>query len=64
MTLSGLLSFYISLTTMFELFKNCANLVEIDLSKLDASNLKNLDSFYKNRNTSFRKKNYLNFCLL
>ena len=42
------ISFYISLTTMFELFKNCANLVEIDLSKLDASNLKNLDSTFEN----------------
>jgi len=42
------ISFYVALTSMFELFKDCTNLVEIDLSKLDASNLKDLDSAFEN----------------
>ena len=42
------ISFYIALTSMFELFKDCINLVEVDLSKLDATNLKDLDSTFEN----------------
>ena len=42
------ISFFIALTSMFELFKGCKNLIEIDLSKLDASNLKDLDSAFEN----------------
>ena len=42
------ISFYVALTSMFELFKDCTNLIEIDLSKLDASNLKDLDSAFEN----------------
>ena len=33
---------------MLELFKDCINLVEVDLSKLDATNLKDLDSAFEN----------------
>ena len=42
------ISFYIALTSMLELFKDCINLVEVDLSKLDATNLKDLDSAFEN----------------
>ena len=42
------ISFKIALTSMFELFKGCNNLIEIDLSKLDGSNLKDLDSAFEN----------------
>ena len=33
---------------MFELFKNCNNIIEIDLSNLDCSNLNDLDSTFEN----------------
>ena len=42
------ISFNIILTSMFQLFKDCRNLLEIDLSKLDSSNLKDLNSAFEN----------------
>ena len=42
------ITFYIVLVSMFKLFKGCKNLIEIDLSKLDTSNLKDLDSTFEN----------------
>ena len=41
------ISFKIPLTSMSELFKGCTNLIEVDLSKLDASNLEDLDSAFE-----------------
>ena len=42
------ISFNILLTSMFELFKNCNNLLEIDLSNLEGSNIRELNSTFEN----------------
>ena len=42
------ISFNILLTSMFELFKNCNDLLEVDLSTLESSNLKELNSTFEN----------------
>ena len=42
------ISFNIILTSMFELFKNCNNLIEVDLSHLDSSQLVDLNSTFEN----------------
>jgi hypothetical protein len=42
------ITFSITLISMFQLFKDCRNILEIDLSKLDGSNLINLNSAFEN----------------
>ena len=58
------ITFLVQLTYMFELFKNCRNLIEVDLSKLDATKLKNVNSVFENCEnlvfTNFSLKNGIN----
>ena len=42
------ISFNIPLTSVFQLFKDCLNLIEIDFSNLEGSNLENLNSAFEN----------------
>ena len=43
-----IISFNILLTSISELFKNCRNLIEIDLSNLEGLNIKDLNSTFEN----------------
>ena len=43
-----MITFNILLTSISELFKNCKNLIEIDLSGLEGSNIKDLNSTFEN----------------
>ena len=58
------ITFLVQLTSMFELFKNCRNLIEVDLSQLDATKLKNVNSVFENCEnlvfTNFTLKNGTN----
>ena len=58
------IKFFVQLTYMFELFKNCRNLIEVDLSQLDATKLKNVNSVFENCEnlvfTNFSLKNGTN----
>ena len=42
------INFFIQLTSMLELFKDCRNLIEIDLSSFDGSKLENVNSVFEN----------------
>ena len=44
------INFFIQLTSMLELFKDCRNLIEIDLSSFDGSKLENVNSVFENCN--------------
>ena len=55
------INFFIQLTSMLELFKGCRNLLEVDLSNIDGSKLKNANSVFENCDnlvfTNFTLKN-------
>ena len=58
------INFFIQLISMLELFKGCRNLLEVDLSNLDGSKLKNANSVFENCDnlvfTNFNLKNGIN----